>query len=41
VQRSDLTHAGLVRGKRIKKWTFHRRDEAAIQRLKALVADKP
>jgi DNA-binding transcriptional ArsR family regulator len=35
-----LTQAGLVRGKRIKKWTFYKRDEAGIQRLKALVADE-
>jgi ArsR family transcriptional regulator len=33
-----LTQAGLVRGKRIKKWTFYRRDEAGIRKLKALVA---
>jgi DNA-binding transcriptional ArsR family regulator len=35
-----LAQAGLVRGKRIKKWTFYRRDEARIKRLKALVADR-
>jgi DNA-binding transcriptional ArsR family regulator len=33
-----LADAGLIRGKRIKKWTFYRRNEAAIRRLKALVA---
>lgn len=34
-----LCRAGLVRGKRIKQWTFYRRDEAAIRRLKrALLA---
>jgi len=35
-----LAQAGLVRGKRIKKWTFYKRDEAGIKRLKALIADK-
>jgi ArsR family transcriptional regulator len=35
-----LAQAGLVRGKRIKKWTFYRRDEAGIRRLKALITDK-
>ena len=29
-----LTHAGLVRSKRIKQWTFYRRDEAAIRAIK-------
>jgi DNA-binding transcriptional ArsR family regulator len=29
-----LSRAGLIRGKRIKQWTFYRRDEAAIRRLK-------
>jgi ArsR family transcriptional regulator len=29
-----LSQAGLVRGKRIKQWTFYRRDEAAIRALK-------
>jgi ArsR family transcriptional regulator len=29
-----LTHAGLIRGKRIKQWTFYRRDEANIRQLK-------
>jgi len=33
-----LTHAGLVRGKRIKQWTFYKRDEAAIKRVKRDVA---
>ena len=26
-----LSTAGLIRGKRIKQWTFYRRDEAAIR----------
>ena len=30
-----LTQAGLVIPKRIKQWTFYRRDEAAIAELKA------
>ena len=29
-----LTHAGLIRGKRIKKWTFYKRDERRISELK-------
>jgi DNA-binding transcriptional ArsR family regulator len=33
-----LTHAGLVRGKRIKQWTFYQRDEAKIKQLKRLLA---
>src|SRR5215470_6833096 len=33
-----LSRAGLVRGKRIKQWTFYKRDEAAIKKMKALIA---
>lgn len=29
-----LSRVGLIRGKRIKQWTFYQRDEAAIRRLK-------
>ena len=29
-----LAQAGLVRAKRIKQWTFYRRDETAIRALK-------
>lgn len=29
-----LVQAGLLQGKRIKQWTFYRRDEAAIGRIK-------
>src|SRR5277367_5253344 len=29
-----LTGARMIRGKRIKQWTFYKRDEAAIRRLK-------
>jgi DNA-binding transcriptional ArsR family regulator len=32
-----LTQAGLVRGKRIKQWTFYRRDEDAIRAAKAQI----
>jgi DNA-binding transcriptional ArsR family regulator len=35
-----LTAAGLIRGKRIKKWTFYRRDEPAIKRLKNLISER-
>src|SRR3954468_9252216 len=33
-----LSHAGLVRGKRIKQWTFYKRDEKRIRELKRAVA---
>jgi DNA-binding transcriptional ArsR family regulator len=33
-----LTQSGLVRAKRIKQWTFYRRDEARIAALKADLA---
>jgi DNA-binding transcriptional ArsR family regulator len=29
-----LTHAGLIRAKRLKQWTFYKRDEARISRIK-------
>jgi DNA-binding transcriptional ArsR family regulator len=29
-----LSHAGLIRGKRIKQWTFYRRDEKRIAEVK-------
>ena len=32
-----LTQAGLVRGRRIKQWTFYRRDEDAIRAAKAQI----
>ena len=35
-----LSRAGLVRGKRLKQWTFYRRDEAAIKRIKKTVLDR-
>jgi DNA-binding transcriptional ArsR family regulator len=34
-----LTDAGLLHGKRIKQWTFYRRNETTLRKLKALVAD--
>ena len=33
-----LTEAGLVMPKRIKQWTFYRRDEAALTALKAKIS---
>ncbi len=35
-----LAQAGLVRPKRIKQWTFYKRDEAAIRALKKTVLAK-
>ena len=34
-----LARAGLVRPKRIKQWTFYRRDEARIKELKRAIRD--
>src|SRR5690242_19587255 len=34
-----LVQAGLVQPRRIKQWTFYRRDEAAIARFKKLLRD--
>jgi DNA-binding transcriptional ArsR family regulator len=33
-----LSHAGLIRGKRIKKWTFYKRDESRIKAMKKVIA---
>ena len=33
-----LVQAGLLRPKRIKQWTFYRRDEAAIRAVKRAIA---
>jgi ArsR family transcriptional regulator len=33
-----LVEAGLLKPKRIKQWTFYRRDETRIRRLKTLLA---
>lgn len=35
-----LLRAGLVRGKRIKQWTFYKRDEAQIRKIKKLILTK-
>ncbi len=32
-----LSHAGLLRGKRIKQWTFYKRDEARIREIKRAI----
>src|SRR5580700_2164256 len=32
-----LSQAGLVRGKRIKKWTFYKRDEPRIKAIKKTI----
>ena len=34
-----LASARLIRGKRIKQWTFYKRDENAIRRLKRMLAE--
>jgi DNA-binding transcriptional ArsR family regulator len=35
-----LSQAGLVHGKKIKQWTFYKRDEAGIKQLKKMIAAK-
>jgi DNA-binding transcriptional ArsR family regulator len=35
-----LAQAGLVRGKRIKQWTFYKRNEAQIAALKRTIFDR-
>ncbi len=35
-----LAQAGLVRGKRIKQWTFYKRDEARIRAIKKTILAK-
>jgi ArsR family transcriptional regulator len=32
-----LSHAGLIRAKRIKQWTFYKRDEARIREIKKAI----
>jgi DNA-binding transcriptional ArsR family regulator len=32
-----LNNAGLIRGKRIKQWTFYKRDETAIAKIKRAI----
>jgi len=34
-----LVQAGLVRPKRIKQWTFYKRDDAKIRALRTLIRD--
>ena len=33
-----LAAAGLIRGKRIKQWTFYKRDETGIKQLKKMIS---
>ena len=33
-----LSEAGLIRGKRIKQWTFYKRDEPGIRRLRKSIS---
>jgi DNA-binding transcriptional ArsR family regulator len=33
-----LAQAGLIRGKRIKQWTFYKRDESQIKKMKQLIS---
>jgi DNA-binding transcriptional ArsR family regulator len=35
-----LMQAGLVRGKRIKQWTFYQRDETKIRKIKKRISAK-
>src|SRR5258707_14720674 len=35
-----LTQAGLLRSKRIKQWTFYKRDEASIRGIKSAIRAK-
>jgi DNA-binding transcriptional ArsR family regulator len=35
-----LTRAGLIRGKRVKKWTFYKRNERGIQKIKRAIATR-
>jgi DNA-binding transcriptional ArsR family regulator len=35
-----LTQAGFLKGKRIRQWTFYKRDEAAIRAIKRAVVAK-
>ena len=34
-----LTHAGLIRPKRIKQWTFYKRDEPRIKQIKKAILE--
>ena len=35
-----LSQAGFLRSKRIKKWTFYKRDERAIRTIKRVISDR-
>jgi ArsR family transcriptional regulator len=35
-----LSQAGLIRGKRIKQWTFYKRDEDRIAQVKRLIQER-
>ena len=35
-----LLRAGLVRAKRIKQWTFYKRDEASIKKVKQIIVER-
>jgi len=35
-----LSQAGLIRGKRIKQWTFYKRDEKSMKKIRKLIAGK-
>ena len=35
-----LTQAGLLRAKRIKQWTFYKRDEESIRKIKSAIGTK-
>jgi ArsR family transcriptional regulator len=35
-----LLRAGLVRAKRIKQWTFYKRDESNIRKIKQAIVDR-
>ncbi len=35
-----LSQAGLVRGKRLKQWTFYRRNEAGIKQFRKMIREK-
>jgi len=35
-----LSHAGFLRSKRVKQWTFYKRDEARIANLKRAIVDE-
>ena len=35
-----LSQAGFLRSKRIKKWTFYKRDERAIRNIKRVISDR-